>query len=65
MENITSAALVAIIEDTILRMNLNFEHCCGQCYDGASATTGAKMVLPRLLQARSHEPSSHIAMGMH
>lgn len=41
-ENITSAALIAIVEDTILRMNINFEHCHGQCYDGASARTGAK-----------------------
>ena len=38
-ESITS---VAIIEDTILRMNIMLEHCRGQCYDGASAMTGVK-----------------------
>ena len=41
-DNITSAALVAIIEDTILRMNIKLEHCRGQCYDGASTMCGAK-----------------------
>ena len=41
-ESITSAALVSIIEDTILRINIKFENCRGQCYDGASALTGAK-----------------------
>ena len=41
-DSITSAALVAIIEDTLLRMNIKLEHCRGQCYDGASAMTGAR-----------------------
>ena len=41
-ESITSAALVSIIEDTILRINIKIENCRGQCYDGASALTGAK-----------------------
>ena len=41
-DNITSAALVTIIEDTILRMNIKLEHCRGQCYDGASTMCGAR-----------------------
>lgn len=41
-ESITSAAIVAIIEDTILRMNFKLEHCRGQCYDGASTMRGVK-----------------------
>ena len=41
-ERITSAAIVAIIEDTILRMNFKLEHCRGQCYDGASTMRGVK-----------------------
>ena len=35
-------SLVSIIKDTLLRMNLKIEHCRGQCYDGASAMSGAK-----------------------
>ena len=41
-DSITSAALVAIIEDTLLRMNIKLEHCRGQPYDGASAMSGAR-----------------------
>ena len=41
-DSITSAALVAIIEDNILRINIKLEHCHGQCYDGASTMSGAK-----------------------
>ena len=38
----TAESLVFIIKDTLLRMNLKIEHCRGQCYDGASAMSGAK-----------------------
>ena len=41
-ESITSAALVTIIEDTLLRMNIKLEHCRGQCYDGASTMSGVR-----------------------
>ena len=34
-DSIASTALVAIIEDTLLRMNIKLEHCRGQCFDGA------------------------------
>ena len=41
-DSIASTALVAIIEDTLLRMNIKLEHCRGQCFDGASVMTGAR-----------------------
>ena len=41
-DSITAAALVAIIENTLLHMNIKLEHCRGQCYDEASTMSGAK-----------------------
>ena len=48
-DSITSKALVAVIKDTLLRMNLKIEHCRGQCYDGASSMSGAKKGVAKLL----------------
>ena len=48
-DSITVAALVAIIEDTILRMNIKLEHCCGQCYNGASIRSGAKKGIAKVI----------------
>ena len=53
-DSITSEALVAVIKDTLLRMNLKIEHCRGQCYDGASAMCGAKKGVAKVL--RDEEP---------
>ena len=39
--NITSDTLVAVIKDTLIRMNLSLGRCRGQCYDGASNMAGA------------------------
>lgn len=39
--SISAELLVAIIKDTLLRLNLKIEHCRGQCYDGASVMSGA------------------------
>ena len=36
----TANALVALIKDVLLRMNLKLENCRGQCYDGASNMKG-------------------------
>ena len=47
--SITAAALLAIIEDTILRMNLKLQHCRGQCYDGASVMSGTRGGLAKLV----------------
>ena len=40
--SITAAALVAIIEDTLLRLNIKLENCHDQCHDGASTMSGTK-----------------------
>lgn len=48
-DSITSEALVAVIKDTLLRMNLKIEHCRGQCYDGASSMSGAKKGVAKML----------------
>ena len=45
----TAESLVSIIEDTLLRMNLKIEHCRGQCYDGASAMSGAKKGVAKII----------------
>ena len=45
----TAESLVSIIKDTLLRMNLKIEHCRGQCYDGASAMSGAKKGVSKIL----------------
>ena len=45
----TAESLVSIIKDTLLRMNLKIEHCHGQCYDGASAMSGAKKGVAKIL----------------
>lgn len=41
-ESIHATYLVKIIQDTLLRFNLKFELCRGQCYDGASVMRGIK-----------------------
>jgi len=41
-DSIAATALVTIIEDIILCMNIKLEHCHGQCYDGASTMSGTK-----------------------
>ena len=53
-DSITSKALVALIKDVLLRMNLKIKHCRGQCYDGASSMTGAKSGVAKIL--RDEEP---------
>ena len=41
-DSIQAKSLVAIIKDTLLRLNLKMELCRGQCYDGASVMSGTK-----------------------
>ena len=52
-DSIRSEALVAVIKDTQLRMNLKIEHCRGQCYDGASSMSGAKKGAAKMLCGRA------------
>lgn len=40
VDTICADALVSIIKDTFLCMNLNLNQCRGQCYDGASNMVG-------------------------
>ena len=49
----TAEALVSIIEDTLLRMNLKLEQCRGQCCDGASAMSGLKKGAAEMICDRS------------
>ena len=51
-ESISLAALIKMIEDTILRMNIKLENCRGQCYDGASAMTGIKNGVATVIVSR-------------
>ena len=48
-DSIDAKSLVAIIRDTLLRMNLKIENCRGQCYDGASSMSGAKGGVAKLI----------------
>ena len=38
----TADQVVALLKDTLLRMNLTLQHARGQCYDGAATMAGAK-----------------------
>ena len=42
MENIKSNTIVRVIKDILIRLNLSFENCRGQTYDGASNMMGKK-----------------------
>ena len=39
---IDAATITPVIKDTLIRMNLSVSRLQGQCYDGASAMSGAK-----------------------
>lgn len=40
--NITADTIVAVLQDTLLRLNLQLCRCRGQCYDGGSNMAGSK-----------------------
>ena len=50
-DSINAAALVAIIKDTVLRMNIRLEHCRGQCYDGCSTMSGSKNGVAKVISS--------------
>ena len=52
-----TSSLVAIIEHVILRMNIKFGHCRGQCYDGTSAMSGTKKGVDKVI-AKAHQEIS-------
>ena len=47
--SIRSEALVTMIKDTLLRMNLKIKHYSGQCYDGASSRSDAMKGVTKML----------------
>ena len=51
-DSIAATALVDIIEDVILRMNIKLEHCRGQCYDGASTMSGTKKGVAKVIATK-------------
>lgn len=42
IENIEADTIFHAIKDVLIRMNLSFDRCRGQCYDGASNMSGHK-----------------------
>ena len=42
VDSIDAATITAVIKDTLIRMNLPISRLRGQCYNGASAMSGAK-----------------------
>ncbi len=50
VDSTTSAVLFAIVRDVLTRLNLSIHKLRGQCFDGASAMSGAKRGLAALVQ---------------
>ena len=48
-DSIPSEALVVVIKDTLVRLNLKIEHCRGQGYDAASCMCGTKKGVTKML----------------
>ena len=42
VESIQADVLVSVLKDTMVRMNLSIDNCCGQCYDGAANMCGSR-----------------------
>jgi len=47
VDDISANTIVATIKDALVRMNLALSKCRGQCYDGASAMSGARSVVAK------------------
>ena len=60
-DSIASKALVALIKDVLLRMNLKIEHFHGQYYDGASSMTGAKSGVAKISKFIKKSPTRDAA----
>ena len=54
VESISSNSLVAVIKDTLLRLNLTLTKVRGQCYNGAANMAGSKSGVAK--QLRGEEP---------
>ena len=70
-DSIQAKSLVAIIKDTLLRLNLKMELCQGQCYDGASVMSSTKSGVaatissekPRAVFTHCYGHSLNLAVG--
>ena len=54
VSSIQSAVLVAIIKDTLLRLNLSISRVRGQCYDGASNMAGIRNGVAKKIRDEEH-----------
>ena len=52
--NISSATIVKVIKDALVRLQLGLNKCRGQCYDGASSMSGPRSGVAK--QLRDEEP---------
>ena len=48
--NIASDTVVSVIKDTFIRLQLSFQYCRGQCYDGASNMLGKRSGVAKRIQ---------------
>ena len=70
-DSIQAQSLVAIIKDSLLRLNLKLELCRGQCYEGASVMSGARSGVatvisleePRAVFTHCYGHSFNLAVG--
>ena len=62
VDSIKSSTVVAVLKDTILRLNLMMSNCRGQCYDGAADMAGVRNGVAA--QMCVEEPRA-IVMAMH
>ena len=71
VSDIKASTIVQVIKDTLLRLNLSFSNCRGQCYDGASNMRGPKSGVakqlrelePRALYLHCHGHALNLAVG--
>ncbi len=70
IENIFSDTIVHVLNDCLIRMNLQWSRCRGQCYDGASAMAGyrtgvatqIRAIEPRAIYTHCYGHSLNLAM---
>ena len=55
--DIKSSTIVSVIKDIMIRFQLQFDKCRGQCYDGASNMLGKKSGVA--MQIKELQPKAH------
>ena len=69
--NIKADTIVSVVKDVLLRFNLDFSRCRGQCYDGASNMAGSRngvkcqllLLEPRALFSHCYGHALSLAVG--